>query len=259
MSEFDWSTYTRAPVLDVPTAVALGHALLSAAPKQAPEPVKTAARSMRRDVGELQKAWRTALPEKTQDPRRIDSRYDGAWSALRDRLVATSSLSADEHQADIGRAEEIVEILFPTGADFLKLPYVKQWAESEKRIATVNERGLRKDIERLAGAPYWAQIEGLHKLYGDVLGITKGKESVPAATKLLDPLRGAQRSIANYLLQVAAFAANDESFVVQAKRALAPVDATREAIAKRIPGAEPPSSPVPPVTPETPLPPEPMA
>src|SRR5262249_40149466 len=157
MSDFDWSSYTRAPIVDVPTAVALGHALLSAAPEAAPESVKAAALSLRGDVAELQKAWGAALPEKAQDPRPIDSRYDGAWSAFRDRLAATSSLSASEHQADIARAEEILEVLFPTGADFLKLPYVKQWAESEKRIAMVNERGLRKDIERLAGVPFWAQ------------------------------------------------------------------------------------------------------
>ena len=128
------------------------------------------------------------------------------------------------------------------------------WAEAEQRIATVHARDLRKDIARLAGAPFWAQIEALHKTYGDALGITKGKDAVPSAARLVDALRAAQRAIANYLLQVAAAAANDDSFVEQAKSALTPVDAVREAAAKRSSAANMP----PPVTPETPLPPEPV-
>jgi hypothetical protein len=252
MSDFDWSSYTRAPVLDVSGAVALGHALLSAAPKQAPDAVKSAAKIVRRDVGELQRAWRTSQPPKAEDPRPLDTRYDGAWSALRDRIAATAALPAEEHQDDIARAEVLNDVLFPTGADFLKLPYVKQWAEADKRIAAVAERGLRKDIDRLAGAPYWSQIEALHKTYGDALGITKSKESAPSATKLLEPLRTAQRAIANYLMQVAAAASHDDAFVEQARLALAPVDATREASARRATSTDTP----PPVTPDTPLPPE---
>lgn len=253
MSDFDWSAYTRAPVLDVPGAVALGLALLSAAPKQAPDAVKSAARGVRRDVAELQKAWRTALPARAEDPRPLDTRYDSAWSALRDRIAATAALPIDDHEDDIARADALNEVLFPAGADFLKLPYVKQWAEADKRIATVAERGLRKDIERLAGAPYWSHIEALHQLYGDTLGITKNKDNPPPAAGLLDPLRTAQRSIANYLLQVAAAASQDEAFVEPAKRALAPVDATREATARRAAGT---ATPPPSVTPDTPLPPE---
>ncbi len=252
MSDFDWSSYTRAPILDVPGAVALGHALLSAAPKQAPDAVKSAARNVRRDVGELQRAWRAAQPIKTGDMRPLDTRYDGAWSALRDRIAATAALPADEHEEDIARADGLNAVLFPTGADFLKLPYVKQWAEADKRIASVAERGLRKDIDRLAGAPYWSQIESLHKAYGDALGITKSKEPTPTATNLLDPLRTAQRSIANYVMQVAAAASHDEAFVEQASLALAPIDAAREAGPRRAASPETP----PPVTPDTPLPPE---
>jgi hypothetical protein len=252
MSDFDWSSYTRAPVLDVSGAVALGHALLSAAPKQAPDAVKSAARNVRRDVGELQKAWRAAQPAKAQDPRPLDTRYDGAWSALRDRIAATAALPAEEHQEDIARADVLNEVLFPTGADFLKLPYVKQWAEADRRIATVAERGLRKDIDRLAGAPYWSQIESLHKTYGSALGITKSKEPATSGTNLLDPLRTAQRSIANYIMQVAAAASHDDAFVEHGRLALAPVDAVRAASAKRTGTAETPPA----VTPETPLPPE---
>ena len=43
MNEFDWQPYTRTPVLDVPTAVALGHALLSATPATPPASVKSSA------------------------------------------------------------------------------------------------------------------------------------------------------------------------------------------------------------------------
>jgi hypothetical protein len=250
MSEFDWQPYTRTPVLDVPSAVALGHALLSAAPAPAPQAVKSTADIMRRDVAALQRAWASTRPEKQGDPRPVDTLFDGAWSALRDRLTASASLAADEHAADVARAKQLLAVLFPSGADFLKLPYPKQWAECDKRIAVVKEQGLQPDIERLAGAAFWKQIEALHQRYGEVLGITKSKEPAPEPAKLLEPLRTAQRAIGNYVLQVAAGAAHDASFVAQATRALAPVDAVRGASARRTSAA----GAVPPVTPDTPLP-----
>jgi len=122
----------------------------------------------------------------------------------------------------------------------------------EKRIAKVRAQGLQKDIERLAGAPFWAQIEALHKIYGDALGITQSRAPAPASAKVLEPLRAAQRSIANYLLQVAATASHDEDFVPAAKHALAPVDLVREAAAKRTKGGA--AAALPTVTAETPLP-----
>jgi hypothetical protein len=252
MHDFDWQPYTRTPILDVPSAVALGHALLSAVPKPAPDAVKSTARNMRRDVGALQKAWASQPADKREDPRPLDTRFDGAWSALRDRLSAATSLTAEDHSTDAERAAELLQSLFPTGADFLKLPYAKQWAESDKRIRIVRDQGLQPDIERLAGAAYWKQVETLHQAYGDVLGITRDRQPAPAPTNLLDPLRDAQRSIGNYVLQVAAAASHDASFAPRAERALAPVDAMRDASARR---ASPAPS-VPPVTPTTPLPPE---
>jgi hypothetical protein len=139
----------------------------------------------------------------------------------------------------------------------LKLPYAKQWAECDKRIGIVRERGLQADIERLAGAAFWKQIETLHHSYGEVLGITKSKEPSPEPTKLLEPLRTAQRAIAHYVLQIAASAAHDEAFIPQAVRALAAVDAVRDGAARRASGAVPPvtpETPLPPVAPEAPLP-----
>ena len=57
---------------------------------------------------------------------------------------------------------------------------------------------MRPDIDRLAGAPYWAQVESLHQSYGEVLGITKAKEAVPSTANLLEALRVAQRAIGAY-------------------------------------------------------------
>jgi hypothetical protein len=250
MSEFDWQPYTRTPVLDVPSAVALGHALLSAMPATAPPPIKASADVMRREVGALQKVWGTSRTDKPDDPRPIDTLFDGAWTALRDRVTAIVSLASDEHGADVARAQELLTTLFPTGADFLKLPYTKQWAECDKRIGIVKERGLQTDIDRLAGAAFWKQIETLHQSYGEVLGITKSKQPSPEPAKLLEPLRTAQRAIGNYVLQVAATAAHDQAFAPQAVRALAPVDAVREGAARRASAA----GSVPPVSPDTPVP-----
>jgi hypothetical protein len=181
---------------------------------------------------------------------------DRRWSPLSCASIAKPrSRTERDHEADVERASELLAELFPNGVDFVKLPYPKQWAEADKRIALVRERGSRKDIERLAGAAFWSQIERLHKQYGEVLGITKNKEAAQPAVNLMEPLRATQRAVANYILQVAASAAHDDAFVNDAMRALAPVDAARDAAAKRSTG----SAPLPPVTPDTPLPPAPAA
>jgi hypothetical protein len=252
-TELDFSSYFRPPPMDVPGAVALGHALLSAAPATAPEPVKAAAQGMRGALVALQKVWATALPPKAEDPRPLDTRYDGAWSALRERLVAVSSLGDSEPEL-VERAERILGVLFPDGADFLKQPYVKQWAEAEKRIALVNSEGLRADIDRLAGAPFWAQVESLHQSYGQLLGITKPKEAPTPAANVLEALRVAQRAIGAYQLQLVAAAMHDPAFVPAATRALAPIDAARAAARRARGQAEPDLPAEPDVTPDTPLP-----
>lgn len=52
-TDFDFAPYLRPPILDVPGAVALGHALLSAAPASPPEPVRAAAQRMRQAISDL--------------------------------------------------------------------------------------------------------------------------------------------------------------------------------------------------------------
>lgn len=248
-TDFDFSPYLRPPILDVPGAVALGHALLSATPTEAPEPVRAAAHTMRKALDALQKAWATTLPAKVPDPRPVDTSYDAAWSALRERIATALTLAASQPEL-AERAERILSLLFPTGADFLKLPYAKQWAEAEKRLALVQTEGLRDDIERLAGAPYFAQVETLHQSYGEALGITKAKEPPPPAANVLEPLRLAQRAMGAYQIQLVAAALDDEAFAEAARRALAPVDAARAAAARRARGQQGEVE----VTPETPLP-----
>ena len=219
-------------MLDVAGAVALARSLLSVTPKDGPPAVRSAARAMHKAATGLQTTWRASAPAKSDDVRPLDTRYDNAWSALRDRLSATASLPEDEHP-DAGRAEALLTVLFPTGADFLKLPYAKQWAECDKRIATIAEtkaqpRGRRARRLRLLGTDPEAP-----PAYGDALGITKAAAAQPTAASLMEPLRTAQRAVAAYLLQVAAAAAHDEAFEPIAKRALAPVDDTRIAASRR--------------------------
>ena len=256
MSEFDWSVYTRAPVLDVPGAVALTRALLSVVPKEAPAQVKAAARNLHKATSELQRVWSKVPPARAKDARPLDTRYDNAWSALRSRIGAVASLSDGDHP-DGPRADKLLAILFPTGADFLKLPYPKQWAECDKRITQIEEQNLVGDVDDIAGKPFWSHIQKMHEAYGEALGITKGPAEQASPTLLVDPLRAAQRSIAAYLLQIAAAATHDPDFEGAARRAVAPIDdaraasARRAAAAKSSPGTAPSQEDV---GPQTPLP-----
>ena len=55
--DFDPTPYVRPPVIDVASGVALGVALLSALPKDAPEGVRKVAKKLRTATVELQQAW----------------------------------------------------------------------------------------------------------------------------------------------------------------------------------------------------------
>src|SRR5947209_3172438 len=87
--DFDATPYVRPPILDVPSGVALGVALLSALPKSAPDHVKKAAKKLRRDILALQLAWANSDASPTPaDRRKADMRIDNAWAILLDRLEA---------------------------------------------------------------------------------------------------------------------------------------------------------------------------
>lgn len=250
--DFDVTPYVRPPILDVPSGVALGVALLSAVPKPAPDNVKKAAKKVHHDTLALQAAWaKSDAAPAAPDKRQADMRIDNAWAILLDRLEAYASLPvADFPKA--ARARELIDIISPNDREWLKAPYQAEWAESQKRLQKIEDAILEADVEALAGPEFLLEVRRAHKAYGVALGVTRPAEEAPAVN-LADPLRALSRSIARYGVAVASLVDDDPATLAAVRKALRPIDDLREAQARRSSGGgDAPATP--PATPTTPVP-----
>jgi hypothetical protein len=250
--EFDPTPYVRPPIVDVPSGVALGIALLSAAPKPAPPHVKSAAKKVHAETVALQAAWAKADGGPVQtDKRKADMRIDNAWGILLDRLEAYASLPIEKF-SKAARARVLIDTVSKS-REWLKMPYGAEWAESGKRLQKIDEEGLAPDIEALAGPEFLKEVRQAHKAYGIALGVT---EAAPEALEinLSVPLRTLSRAIGRYGIAVAGMADDDPATLAMVRKALRPIDDYREAQARRTSsgGSEEPAAPK--VTPTTPVP-----
>lgn len=245
--------YLRLPRLDVASAVSLGKMMLAVTPKDAPVHVKKAAKRVHACVTALEDAWKQRVPaSSTADLRPLDRRLDNRWSALHDRITAWEAL--DEREQKRARASEIAKVLFPDGLAFLKLAYVSEHAESQRRLDLVAERKLGPAIDDLAGKEFLAALRDAHAAYGEALGITKAAPFVEAAPAVNAPLRALTEAIGAYNVQVLAYADHDDGARTAARRALEPVDKFRQAQVRHggagVPADAPPAGAP---TPEPPL------
>lgn len=256
MPEFDLAMYVRAPIMDVPTGVALGVSLISALPKDSPPAVKASAKKLRTSLLALQAAWgAAAAPATPMNKRAADSATDVAWGCLEDRLSAYSRLPVSEYP-NAARAAEIYLALFPAGLDFLTLAFKAQWAEAERRLKLIADKGYEKDIILLAGPEFLAEIKRTHSNYGKALGVTQAQE-VADEIRVSEPLRELAQAIVDYSLQLLAYASADSKAVAAVRKALKPIDDHRADSARRAAGggvqAEEPAM-GPETSPKTPVP-----
>jgi hypothetical protein len=261
--DLDPSRYFRSPVLDVPGAIALGIALLTAhktVSKKLPVPARRAAKVVRAGVLDLQSRWdgqRAAALASEEDKRPADLREDRAFAAVAMRLEALTLLP--ETIADSRRATKLYTRLFPGGLVFLKLPYERQWAECEQRLRDIADGDIAEELRELVGAVALDELRAAHKNYGRALGITSAKTATPSAPKVAEQLRAVLQSVADYALQLVAAAKADPELGSIVVGCLRPLDALREAEARRGAGASSsapatPAAETPTVTPTTPIP-----
>lgn len=265
--ELDPSRYLRAPVVDVPGAVALGIALLSSTERSLSGAPAKSAKQLRSRVVALQAAWgeQQAAPSATSvDPRPADQRLDRAWGAVGRRLESLAELPESVPEARLAAA--LHARLFPEGLAFLALPFEKQWAESERRLARIDADPEAKKLGSLVGEFVLVELREAHAAYGRVLGITAAKVEPAPRALLAEPLRAVTQSIASYALQVVAAAHAEPSLAPAARKALRPIDDLRAAQARRTAAGEPKviagdgTGPSPAgVSPTTPVPPAPEA
>jgi hypothetical protein len=225
---FDPSTYNRPPILNAATGFALAKALIAAMPKGAPDMIRRSAKLVRDHTVELQSAWiaQDNAP-KEEDRRRTDLWIDSAWSALAGRIDSYCLLPKDTHPLVV-RAQQVRDHLIgQEGLAFLNTAYDVEWAESDKRIRKIEELGLAKDIDKIAGKEFLENLLAAHDVYGKVVGTTEAKTGVTKAS-LAGPLRNLQVAIGRYARQWAAAAEDSDELTAKARTALAPIDRLRE-------------------------------
>ncbi len=259
-ASLDAPSYVRPPRLGVASGLSLSKMLLLRIPKKPGPGVLMAAKALAATVVVAEASWRSqgrARPPRNARP--ADIRIDRAHSAMHGRLTSYELFATDH--PDRVRADELLARLYPTGLGFLKLRWIEEHAESERRVQIIEEEGLREDLERLVGEAFVDELFEAHAAYGVALGITDAPEEPMREVSMIGPLRAMVRAISDYSLQVLAYAKLDPRNVPAAQRALAPIDAFRQAASRRwgggtvagwddyaLPeGAPAPDSPMPPV------------
>jgi hypothetical protein len=229
----DSSLYIRAPRISASNGVSLALQLHQALPVLAPESVREAGGLMLSDANALSAAFGVEPGTSPVSPRQSDTRVDRAWGSFESRLASWETIAAEEHRAKRERAAELHAKFFGEGLGFLKLEFLSEHRESQKRIDWI-VGDVRRDLESLVQEPFVTDLLEAHAAYGVALGITEPIDEVQEA-KVAEPLRALQSAIANYSLQVIAWYGNlrpsapDYAAKVEAvRKALAPIDKFRE-------------------------------
>ena len=191
---------------------------------------------MHAKASKLQKAWIDAnRPDTATRVGVYDRASDRCWGALRGRMQPWVDVEDENHGK---RAGELLELLFPTGLEFLNLPGPEQWSESDRRLALIESDGLEPDIVELAGQSFLDRLRKAHADHGDALGITKKKEP-EASPGVIEGLRELRNEIADYARLVIGLAFTDEEKLA-AEGQLEPILRFRKPKAAGEPEAEEP-------------------
>lgn len=213
----DANQYTSIPTRTAAGTLSLTRAIIVAAPADPPDPVGKRLANLYSKALALQTAWIDAnRPGSGEAPRVADLAVDRSWSAVRSRLQDWVNIEDKDHAA---RAQELLDLLFPTGLDFLHLPFARQWSESERRMALIAKDGLEADLIDLCDMRFLKRLEQAHAAYGAALEITKKKESETSTTRVIDALRALRTELASYARLLLGLTLEDDDKAVETTEA----------------------------------------
>jgi len=161
-------------------------------------------------------------------------------------IEAFSMLPASQPLAK--RARELLTILFGSeGLSFLKLSYAEQWSIADTMLKRIDEDGLQKDIDDVAGPDFLAHVRTQHAAYGAMAQSIMRRDDA-TAVNLHEHVRVMGRAIVDYSTKVLGMLDEDAPESVAVVRdALRPLDAYREAAARRNVTPTTPPNPLQPV------------
>jgi len=234
---FDPALYTSAPRMTLESGITLCRALVSACPQSLPARIQKAAKKLASDTDKAQSALaarQKALGSVSEEDKRlVDQAGDVSWGALRARLSAYATLPVDEYP-DAPKAANLVTMLFgDDGLSFLKETYPVQWATADTILKRIEADSLHIDIDRFAGPEFLDNVKKRHAKYGamvqSILIKTQG-----AHVDLAAEIRALSHAIVTYATKVCAHVDDDDpTSITEARAALQPIDAHREAHANK--------------------------
>lgn len=228
--------YSTVPRFDVRAGIALGRAMLTAAPGAPNAIVKRELERFRMALGTLEAAWQpvSTIAAPAVDRRAADQALDGAWGGLHARLAAWDRLSGAAHP-EVDRATTLRTTVFPTGLSFLTLPYDRQWAESQRRLDHIDAGGLAAEMDALCGPAFLTAVRTAHAQYGIVLGITEAApEPTDVPVSLREPFAAFRNALTRYVQKlVGTLDDEDPAAVRTVKAAVRPLDDYRATVASR--------------------------
>lgn len=227
----DPALYTRAPIITIASGLSLADTLVASCPKVMPAHVKKACKKLKETAESARAAWTEQHREAGQvadtDGRDLDQEADTTCWALRMRVAACALLPAARYPLAT-RAAEINATLFGAeGLEFTKKPYVIQLQAMKRLLQRIDEDGLQKDIDTIAGPDYLAQLRHVVPRYEQMVqGMFK--RSDPEGATLLDHTRALQRSIVDYATKLCGLADEDEpATITMGREALRPIEVHR--------------------------------
>lgn len=250
--DFDLGAYTTIPHLDVPSQIALGRQLLTAAPRELPPHAETCKRRLLTTTRELEEGYEVAQEDGPGPLRRpVDQGADNTWISLKSRLDPYTWLD-EERFPDAGLAKAISRRLFPTGLSFIQLEYGAQWAEASWRMRRIADEGLEPELRRLCGDVFVDELQHWHKEYGKMVGAVAARRRPDSKARprpnLAELRRQAVQAAVAWQVQLVALHLAGHP---DARAALAPTDDYRTKLAA---GSKPAPAPAPVPTDPTPSP-----
>ncbi len=263
-ARLDGSLYLRLPKVTAVGGLSLARAILIALPKSAPGGVKHCAKDMRACAVTVQDALtdrRNAEKPATRSAGDIDNEADSLHGTIRRRLTDYRSV-AKRSPDEAARAERLLVKLYPPNSDITHGDLYEQWQDTELWFGILAQDDNEAALRRLIGDVYVDALRATHVEYGEAVGTTK---PLPATVEKVDvstPLAALVVSMQDLALQLVAVANDrsaDDELRAGARAALRPIDALREANARRASrraGEEPdaPVDPDQPADPNAPLP-----
>lgn len=186
------------PRFDSAGAATLGERLLAAADAAGPlpKPIQRAREALEGELAGVKEAAARAAAVASPEVDAADCVLDTCWTALHAWLQAFADLPGEARESSDARA--LLAELYPSGLDFIELPYELEWGQSDQRLARIHGERLGDSIAALGGRAFIDALRSAHATYGRVLGLDASRAERPASLReALDGFAAALRVYAD--------------------------------------------------------------